>query len=94
MGKFLTMSVKGQITLPKEMREQLGLKPGDEVVWSIIGRDILITPKSVDFNELAGFLGAPPNGPATLEQIDEAVAKAGGSVAAESIARKIDSDAA
>ena len=87
MGKFLTMSSKGQITLPKEMREELGLKAGDELVFSIIGRDILITPKSVDFNDLAGYLGDPPNGPATLDEIDETVAVAGGKAAAQPVRR-------
>ena len=94
MGKFLTMSSKGQITLPKEMREQLGLKAGDELVFSIIGRDVLITPKSVDFNDLAGFLGDPPNGPATLDEIDETVVAEGGKAAAEPMRRTAKSNAA
>ena len=94
MGKFLTISPKGQVTLPKEMREELGLKAGDELVYSIIGRNVLITPKSVDFNELAGFLGDPPNGRATLDEIDEAVATAGGKAAAEPVRRAAKSDAA
>jgi AbrB family looped-hinge helix DNA binding protein len=94
MGKFLTMSSKGQITLPKEMREELGLKAGDELVFSIIGRDILITPKSVDFNDLAGYLGDPPNGPATLDEIDETVAVAGGKAAAQPVRRTAKSHAA
>lgn len=24
---------KGQVTLPRELREELGLEPGDELVW-------------------------------------------------------------
>jgi AbrB family looped-hinge helix DNA binding protein len=94
MGKFLTISPKGQVTLPKEMRDELGLKAGDELVYSIIGRNVLITPKSVDFNELAGFLGDPPNGRATLDEIDEAVATAGGKAAAQPVHGAAKSDAA
>jgi antitoxin PrlF len=94
MGKFLIMSSKGQITLPKEMREQLGLKAGDELVYSILGKDVLITPKSVDFNDLAGFLGDPPNGPATLGEIDETIAAAGGNAAAEPVRRTARNNAA
>jgi len=30
----------------------------------------------MSFSDLAGFLGAPPNGPATLDEIDEAIASA------------------
>jgi AbrB family looped-hinge helix DNA binding protein len=74
----LVMSAKGQVTLPKEMRENLGLKPGDVVVWTIIGQDVLITAKSIDFNDLRGILGAPPKGSATLEEIDRTIAEAGG----------------
>lgn len=74
----LTLSPKGQITLPKELRDQLSLRPGDQMIYTIIDGQIIITPKNVDFNELAGLLGAPPLGGATLEQIDEAVAQAAG----------------
>ena len=42
---------------------------------------IIMTPKSIDFNDLAGFLGDPPNGPATLEEIDATVRVAGGRAA-------------
>lgn len=78
MRHELVMSAKGQVTLPKEMRENLGLKPGDAVVWTVIGQGIVITAKSIDFIDLRGILGAPPNGPATLEEIDRTIAKAAG----------------
>ena len=29
-----TITIKGQVTIPKAMREYLGLEPGDEVVFS------------------------------------------------------------
>ncbi len=78
MRHELVVSAKGQVTLPKEMRESLGLKPGDSVVWTISGQGVIITAKSIDFNELRGVLGVPPNGPATLEEIDQTIAAAGG----------------
>jgi antitoxin PrlF len=81
MSKILTLSPKGQITLPKEMRDEIGIMAGDEVVFTVAGGQIIMTPKSVDFNDLAGFLGDPPNGPATLEEIDSAVREAGGRAA-------------
>ena len=85
MLKSLTLSPKGQITLPKELREKLGIKAGDEVVFTVVNGQIVMTPKSIDFNDLAGFLGNPPNGPATLAEIDAAVRHAGGRAAASSI---------
>lgn len=82
MLKFLTLSPKGQITLPKDVRDRIGIKAGDEVVFTVVDGQIIMTPKSIDFNELAGFLGDPPNGPATLEEIDATVRQAGGKKAA------------
>ncbi|MES5100917.1 AbrB/MazE/SpoVT family DNA-binding domain-containing protein [Agrobacterium sp. BA1120] len=74
----MTLSSKGQVTLPKEMREALNLRPGDQIVYSIIDGEVVLTPKNVDFNDLAGLLGKPPRGRATLEEIDESVLKAAG----------------
>ena len=78
MRHELVLSPKSQVTLPKELREQLGLKPGDTIVWTIGGDVVIMTPKSIDFNDLLGFMGAPPAGPATLEEIDSAIAEAAG----------------
>ena len=78
MWKELKISDKGQVTLPKDMRDALGLKPGDAVVFTVDGDEIVITAKSVDFNELAGFLGAPPGGAATLDEIDATVTREAG----------------
>jgi AbrB family looped-hinge helix DNA binding protein len=73
-----TLSAKGQVTIPKEMRQALNLRPGDQLVYSVIDGQIIVTPKNIDFKDLAGFLGTPPNGSATLEEIDAAVANAAG----------------
>jgi antitoxin PrlF len=74
----VTLSAKGQVTLPKDLREELNLKPGDQLLFSIIDGQVVVTPKNVDFNDLAGLLGKAPNGPATIEEIDAAVAQAAG----------------
>jgi antitoxin PrlF len=74
-----TLSPKGQVTIPKEMRQALNLRPGDQLVYSIVDGDIIVTPKNIDFKDLAGLLGTPPNGPASLEEINAAVAAAAGS---------------
>jgi antitoxin PrlF len=78
-----TISAKGQVTIPKEMREALDLRPGDQLICSVVDGEVIITPKNVDFKDLAGLLGSPPNGPATLEEIDAAVLKAAGANAAD-----------
>ena len=73
-----TLSSKGQVTLPKEMRDALKLRPGDQLIYSVVGDRIIVTPKNIDLKDLAGLLGDPPNGPATLEEIDAAVLAAAG----------------
>ncbi len=74
----LTLSAKGQVTIPKEMREELNLRPGDQLIYSLIDGQVVITPKNVDFNDLAGLLGKAPGGLATLDEIDAAVLKSAG----------------
>ncbi|WP_454851417.1 AbrB/MazE/SpoVT family DNA-binding domain-containing protein [Rhizobium binxianense] len=74
----VTLSPKGQVTIPKEVREALDLRPGDQLIYSLIDGEIVVTPKNVDFGDLAGMLGKSPNGPATLEEIDKGVLEAAG----------------
>lgn len=82
MSADVIISSKGQITLPKSLRERLGLVAGDVVVFTAVGRNLVVTPKSTNFNDLAGLLGAPPQGGASLEEIDKTVAREAGKAAA------------
>lgn len=47
---------KGQITLPKQVRQQLGVSSGDRVRFELDGQDVRIYPKrSADFSALIGI---------------------------------------
>ncbi len=71
-----TMTSKGQMTLPKDVRDDLGLKPGDKVeIVKQDGRYVLM-PRNIPAAALAGMLGKSPAGAMTIEQEDRAVAKA------------------
>jgi antitoxin PrlF len=35
---------KGQVVIPKEMRDQLGLRPGDEVIFTLEGGSVRLRP--------------------------------------------------
>lgn len=94
MRKEMIISSKGQVTLPFDLRQSMGLKPGDELVWTLLGDRVLVVPKSSDFNNLAGILGTPPKGMATLEEIEETVLDAGGRAAAAPVLRDKKSQAA
>jgi AbrB family looped-hinge helix DNA binding protein len=51
----VTLSPKYQIVIPKEIREQVNLKPGQEIEVMLIGRSIHLVPV-VPIEELRGFL--------------------------------------
>ncbi|MGH2734895.1 MAG: AbrB/MazE/SpoVT family DNA-binding domain-containing protein [Actinomycetota bacterium] len=54
-----TVTSKGQVTLPKTVREALDLKAGDEVLFRVHeGRAILA--KVPDFLDLRGSVAVPP----------------------------------
>jgi len=53
------LTSKGQVTLPKAVRESLGLRAGDSVIFRVEdGRAILA--KTPDFLDLAGSVAVPP----------------------------------
>ena len=49
---------KGQVTVPKAVREALGIRAGDEVVFRVDGNRALLA-RTADFLELAGTISVP-----------------------------------
>jgi len=52
------LTSKGQITLPKPVREALGLEEGDQVVFRVEG-DRAVLARTADLLELAGTVAVP-----------------------------------
>ena len=53
----VTLTSKGQTTIPKAIREQLGLKPGAKLNFSLMpDGTIRVRPKTGTFKDLAGIL--------------------------------------
>ncbi len=50
-----TLTTKGQITIPKEIRDHFGLEPGDRLSFNI-GTDgeLTVEPETVDIRSLRG----------------------------------------
>jgi len=71
-----TVTSKGQVTIPKEVRDQLGLKPGDRVHF-VKGRAGRFSLEAVntDFRSLRGILKSKRTRPLTLREMDEAIAR-------------------
>ena len=71
-----TLTSKGQLTLPKEIRDRLKLDAGAILDFQLQA-DNTITARQVqpDARRIRGLLKSPHAAPPTVEQMDEALAK-------------------
>lgn len=72
-----TMTSKGQITIPKEVRDRLGIAPGDRLDF-VVGPDgtVSLVSLSRPVRELFGLLKTPGRAPVPIEAMDESVVAA------------------
>jgi antitoxin PrlF len=52
------VTTKGQVTIPKAVREALGIQEGDEVVFRVDGKRAVLA-RTPDFLSLAGAIRVP-----------------------------------
>lgn len=68
---------KGQITIPKKIREKLNINPGDKVTFSENEEgDLVIKSNKKSILRLAGILHRPDQEKVTIEEMNEAVKEA------------------
>lgn len=69
---------KGQTTIPKEVRDFLGLEEGTQMEWILDEGKVLVKPRKLRAIDLAGMLGPPPSGVknTTVEEMNEAIGDA------------------
>lgn len=74
-----TLTSKGQITIPKAIRDSLGLEPGDKVdfVLEADGR-VILRPATTSVFTLAGILERSGRRAITVEEMKDTVRKRGG----------------
>ena len=53
-----TVTQKGQVTIPKKIREVLGVKKGDEIIFEIEHEKVIVRKKDQEprFHEYIGYL--------------------------------------
>ena len=69
-----TLSSKGQVTIPKEVREALHLDPGDRVLFVVREDGVVeLRPQTLDLRDLVGTLKPPAGRRVTVEGMDEAI---------------------
>ena len=71
-----TVTAKGQITLPVQIRRQHGIEPGDRVVVRDEEGRIIVEPATASHRRLRGILADLAEGkpPLTIEEMKEAAA--------------------
>jgi AbrB family looped-hinge helix DNA binding protein len=70
------VTAKGQVTLPRAIRDQLDLKPGDRVKFFIHPNGSVVMLPMRPASALRGMLKRPGQKPITIEEMDEAIAAA------------------
>jgi antitoxin PrlF len=71
-----TVTSKGQITLPREVRHALKLDVGDKVDFVAVEGGFKLVPLRTDVRDLKGRFAGRGKRPVTLEEMDEAIARA------------------
>jgi AbrB family looped-hinge helix DNA binding protein len=71
-----TVTTKGQITIPKEVRDRLRLTAGTRVSF-VFGRkgSVTLKPVKTDIRALKGIIKSPLGRPATIEEMNDAIAR-------------------
>ena len=71
-----TVTTKGQITLPKEIRSALGVQPGSRVLfWRNPQGQVVVEAETVDLRSLRGVLRGR-GATLTVEDMNQAIARA------------------
>lgn len=71
MADATTMTTKGQVTVPREIRDRLGLKSGDKMAFTMLSDGtIVMRPKTRRLADLAGSLTRPGQPKVTVEDMN------------------------
>jgi antitoxin PrlF len=69
-----TLTSKGQVTIPKAVRDLLGLETGDQLDFVLEdGSRVVLRPGNRDARGLKGLLRRPGRRPVSIRQMDEAI---------------------
>lgn len=70
-----TVTIKGQTTLPKDIRQALQIGPGDKLRYLILDGGQVRIVRSQPVSKLAGALKGKSDRRVSLEEMDEAIAE-------------------
>jgi antitoxin PrlF len=71
MADATTITSKGQVTVPREIRDRLGLKSGDKVAFAMLSDGtVVMRPKTRRLAALAGSLTRPGQPKVAVEDMN------------------------
>lgn len=66
-----TITAKGQTTVPRQVREQLGAGPGTRLEWHVMpDGSLIVRAKTLSLLDLAGSLKAPKGKRVSIEDMN------------------------
>lgn len=72
-----TLTSKGQTTVPREIREGLGLEPGDRLHFTLLPNGtVIMRAKKRDVRSIAGMLHVPGRPAVSVARMNRAIAEA------------------
>ena len=76
--RYATLTSKGQITVPKHVREMLGVQAGDRLAFRVRGDgSVVVEAETADLRALRGTIRTAVKG-VTIEQMNETIRRSGG----------------
>lgn len=76
MGAFSTLTSKGQVTIPKDVRERMKLMVGDTIAFVPMGESTMLIPRNKPVESLFGLLADHAIPGTSLADFDEAIGQA------------------
>ena len=77
MADATTMTTKGQVTVPREIRDRLGLRSGDKMAFTMLSDGtVVMRPKTRRLADLAGSLTRPGQPKVTVDDMNPFTASA------------------
>lgn len=71
-----TLTSKGQVTIPKVVRDSLNIKSGDKIEFVITeSKEALIRPTTMNVDDVFGKLHNTKRKPVSVEKMDAAIKK-------------------
>jgi len=72
-----TVTSKGQVTIPKTVRDRLRIDTGDQVDFTLNDRgEVVVRGVTTDIKSLRGLLKRPRKRAVTIEEMDAAILRA------------------